>query len=224
MIPVDELIRSRRKTFALIVQPDGRLVVRAPLRASQAEIQRLVEKHAAWILKKQEKARLQQARRPAYTYLPGDEFLYLGIRRRLEVREMKRPLLLLDGETFYLARSAQESAASIFRAWYRAQAARFIPDRVAVLAKMYAFQPRGVRITSARTRWGSCGSSGSLSFTWRLMIAPPEVIDYVILHELVHLEIKNHAPAFWERVKALVPEYKERVRWLKAHASWGAGL
>ncbi len=224
VIPIDELIRSRRKTIALIIQPDGRLIVRAPLRASQAEIQRVLERHRSWILKKQAQVRSQQAACPVHTYRPGDRFLYLGKVCQLEIRDAKRPLLALDGETFYLARSAQQSAAAVFRAWYRAQAARFIPDRVAALAKMNGFHPRGVRITSARTRWGSCSQAGNLSFTWRLMIAPPEVIDYVILHELTHLEIKNHTPAFWERLKSLVPEYKERVRWLKAHAQWGTGL
>lgn len=224
MIPIDELVRTRRKSIALIVQPDGRLLVRAPLRASQAEILAVVEKHSRWILKKQAQARAMRLTHPPHTYLPGDEFWYLGAPRRLEVVEGSRPALMLRGDVFRLSRLSLPKAATIFRNWYRAQAKRFFADRVSALAARYGFQPRAVRVTSARRRWGSCSPSGTLAFSWRLMIAPPAVIDYVILHELIHLEIKNHSPAFWSRVQQLVPDYKTCVRWLKTHACLATDL
>jgi hypothetical protein len=221
---IDEIIRSRRKTIAIIVQPDGRLVVRAPLRTSQADIRRMVEKHHAWILKKQAQAREMRASRPLRTYEAGDEFWYLGEPRRLDVQEGNREALTLEGATFTLRGSVQEKADDLFRAWYRTQALRLLPDRVTALASRHGFQPRGVRVTSACTRWGSCSPSGMLAFTWRLMIAPWPVIDYVILHELAHLKIRNHSRAFWELVQVLSPDYKMHVRWLKAHAHYGSDL
>jgi predicted metal-dependent hydrolase len=72
-----------------------------------------------------------------------------------------------------------------------------------------------VRISSARTRWGSCSSRGSLSFTWRLVMAPVEVVDYVIVHELAHLRVHNHSPEFWKEVARLMPDYAQRKQWLK---------
>ncbi len=76
---------------------------------------------------------------------------------------------------------------------------------------------KSIRITSARTRWGSCSSKGNLSFTWRLVMAPPQVIDYVVAHELAHLQVRNHSPAFWQKVKTIMPDYLQYRRWLDAH-------
>ena len=72
-----------------------------------------------------------------------------------------------------------------------------------------------MKITDARTRWGSCSTRGSLNFSWRLVMAPPAVIDYVILHELAHLKIHNHSSNFWSRVAQLVPDYREHKKWLE---------
>jgi predicted metal-dependent hydrolase len=80
---------------------------------------------------------------------------------------------------------------------------------------MNGFAWKQIRISSARTRWGSCSTTGNLSFTWRLVLAPLEVIDYVVIHELVHTTIKNHSPAFWHRVAEIMPGYKQQVTWLK---------
>jgi hypothetical protein len=87
--------------------------------------------------------------------------------------------------------------------------------RAAELARKNGFRYATIRITSAKTRWGSCGSSGSLNFPWRLVMAPLDVIDYVIVHELVHLRIRNHSKRYWEAVKRIMPDYKARLDWLK---------
>jgi hypothetical protein len=85
--------------------------------------------------------------------------------------------------------------------------------RATELGLVYA----SLRITSARRRWGSCGPKGTLNFSWRLVMAPPPVIDYVIVHELAHLEIRNHSRLFWERVARWSPDYKQQQAWLKAN-------
>ncbi|MBK7452806.1 MAG: M48 family metallopeptidase [Anaerolineales bacterium] len=72
-----------------------------------------------------------------------------------------------------------------------------------------------MKISSARTRWGSCSPDGTLNFTWRLVMAPLEVIDYVVIHELAHLRVKNHSSKFWDVVKAIDPQYKEKRKWLR---------
>jgi len=77
-----------------------------------------------------------------------------------------------------------------------------------------------IRISSARTRWGSCSSRGTLSFTYRLVMAPPDVVDYVVLHELVHTQIHNHSKTFWNKVAKLMPDYKPRLAWLKKNGKY----
>ncbi len=102
---------------------------------------------------------------------------------------------------------------------YKALAKQVIPPRVSQLAKQYGFSYNAVRITSARTRWGSCSSKKNLNFTYRLALAPPEVRDYVIVHELCHLREMNHSKRFWSEVYSIMPNYKEHEKWLKQNGA-----
>lgn len=108
-------------------------------------------------------------------------------------------------------------AERIFISWYTVQAKPVITERVKEYAANYGFIYRQVKITDAQTRWGSCSPSGSLNFSWRLVMAPIRVIDYVVVHELVHLNEKNHSGRFWDNVKAILPDYTQQVQWLKTN-------
>ncbi|MCX6036484.1 MAG: SprT family zinc-dependent metalloprotease [Chloroflexi bacterium] len=213
-IPIDHLIHSRRKTVALIIQRDGSLTVRAPLRMSAVHIQEFVHNHEQWIHKKQ--AQAQAAPPPLKKhYLDGETFLYLGKEVPLTIVARQRFALTFSGYKFHLANSNLPKARQVFIRWYKAQALAVISERVAFHAEKNGFTWRKIRISSARTRWGSCSTNGTLSFTWRLVLAPPEVIDYVVVHELAHTQIKNHSPNFWHRLAEILPEFKRHVSWLK---------
>lgn len=97
----------------------------------------------------------------------------------------------------------------------RACAEETIPKRVAFYAKIMGVQPSGIKITSAKTRFGSCSGKNSLCFSWRLMLYPPEAVDYVVVHELAHIREKNHSPAFYAVIAAVLPDYKAREQLLK---------
>jgi predicted metal-dependent hydrolase len=213
-IPIDRLVRTRRKTIAIVVERDGKLTVRAPLRMADVHIREFVEAHSDWILKNQAKARLS-APPPQKQYIPGETFLYLGRPYPLTIIPRQRPALTFDGSAFRLAQSALPKAEEAFARWYKKQALEVFTERVELLSGRYGFTYQKIRISSARTRWGSCSSKGTLSFTWRLVLAPLEVADYVVIHELVHTKIKNHSKTFWARVGELLPDYKTCVRWLK---------
>ena len=212
---VNEIIRSKRKTLALIVKPDGSLLVRAPLRATKAGIEEFVEKNRGWIERHQARALAHLPPAPR-GYLPGETFLYLGTGYGLEIAEGQQESLRLEGR-FRLAVSQQSDAASVFERWYREQARQVLTARVDLYARQSGFQYKGIRITSARTRWGSCSAKGSLSFSWRLIQAPLAVVDYVVIHELVHTVFHNHSKQFWHRVATILPEYKEHRSWLREH-------
>lgn len=104
---------------------------------------------------------------------------------------------------------------------YRSAAREYIPQRVAYYADAYSHLIKHpystITIRDQKTRWGSCSSRGTLSFNWRLMLAPPGILDYVVVHELCHLEHMNHSKDFWSCVEAILPDYKERRKWLKEH-------
>ncbi len=211
---IDRLVRSKRKTFALIVEGDGSLVVRAPLRASRAQIERIVEQKAEWIRARQEQVRRAAQQFPPRRFAEGEPFLYLGQSYPLHVVEKQSVPLVFDG-ALRIARPALPDAARLLEDWYRRQARQLFEGRVALYARQHGFTYRQVRLSSARTRWGSCGPKGDLNFTWRLVMAPLAVVDYVVLHELVHLVEKNHSPRFWSRLAALFPGYRAPRAWLK---------
>jgi predicted metal-dependent hydrolase len=94
--------------------------------------------------------------------------------------------------------------------WYRARAAEEITERIAAWSQETGWQPRAVLIRDQRRRWGSCSADGTLRFNWRLVMAPPSVIDYVVVHELAHLRVHNHSPAFWAEVARHIPDHKAR--------------
>ena len=209
-----QLIRSRRKSIALIVQRDGTLVVRAPLRTPQAHIEAVLAEKEEWIREKQEHNRkLWNAQAPR-TFNGGEEFLFLGKSYRLAIVEGQKQALEFR-EGFYLRRSAIKLASATFEKWYREQARQIFTERVGFFARRHGFRYRSIRISGARTRWGSCGAKGTLNFSWRLAMAPLEVIDYVVMHELAHLEEKNHSRKYWARVERMMPDYKLRRQWLK---------
>jgi len=210
---IDRIIRSKRRTIALIVETDGSVTVRAPLRTTDRSILKFVEEHAGWVESKQAKIREAVPIQPKQ-YLPGESFLYLGQSYPLEVvRNQKRKLMLEDG--FKLSESMQANAKQIFQNWYRQEAGRIIPERVQRFAEDHHFSYKKIRISSARTRWGSCSASGTLSFSWRLIMTPLDVVDYVIIHELVHTIHHNHSKQFWEMVEILLPDYRDRRKRLK---------
>ncbi len=213
-VQIDHLVRSRRKTITLVVRSDGTLEVRAPAQMAEADIRAFIEKHADWVRKHQTRAQ-KYAPPPKKRYQEGETFLLLGQAFPLKIVPHQRAALTFDGDTFRLAKSALPKAEEVFTRWYKAQAALVLAMRLPALASKHGFKYQQIRISSARTRWGSCSAKGTLSFTWRLVMAPPEVVDYVILHELVHTQIPNHSKDFWARMAALMPDYKKHRLWLK---------
>jgi len=214
MLPPYKIIRSKRKTIALIVEPDGRLVVRAPKRVSDREIQRLVKHKEKWIRKKLGEVQKNNELLKSKSFVDGETFWYLGKNYPLKIVDDLQPTLVL-GRKFYLARRAREYAQEMFTEWYREQARAEVTRRADYYTNRHGLQYRRIRITSARTRWGSCSSTGNLNFTWRLVMAPPGVIDYVVAHEVAHLKIKNHSKSFWVLVERIMPDYKRYKTWLK---------
>ena len=216
MLKIDRLIRSRRKTISLIVQANGNLIVRAPLHTPEATIQQWVETKEHWVKSHQKKALTAASKVKPKQFLDGEIFLFLGQAYPLKIVPQMRETLAFDSQ-FKLAARGCGQAANIFEKWYKIQAMKVISERAAWFAERHGFAYKQVKITSARTRWGSCSSSGTLSFTWRLIMAPLSIIDYVIIHELAHTVQRNHAAAFWNVVQGIIPDYKQKRAWLKTN-------
>lgn len=168
-----ELIRSKRKTLALYVRRDGRIEVRAPLRASRSDIDGFVITKLAWIEK---------------------------TRRKLALRQEEKQTLQV---------TVQEEAR------YKKQAKAYLQGKCLYFSEIMGLRHGEIKINGAKTRWGSCNRKGDINFTYRLIFAPEEVIDYVVVHELAHLKEMNHSDRFWTVVEQTMPDYKARRQKLR---------
>ena len=211
-IAVAKLIRSRRRTLALEISANAELIVRAPLSTSQEYIKKFILQKSAWIRKKQQLINDFRKQHPVTEYVDGAKILYLGETYQLKVIDDAE--IFFADALFFPKRFLNKAPMHLLH-WYKKQALEVISARVAFYAKQIGVQYTAVKISSANKRWGSCSQKGSLNFSWRLIKAPEMVIDYVVVHELVHLWVKNHSRKFWYEVAKIFPLYKTARRYLK---------
>lgn len=210
------LIRSRRRTAAICIRPGGRVEVRAPLRLGRREIDRFVDEKAGWIAAHAAAAAAAAARRQAFQVEPGHGFLWLG-REYPAVYRPGGPAADFDGDRFFLPSACGTVNRPAMVRLYKDMAAVLITGRVEEYVARMGLRPRSVKITAARTRWGSCSGKNSLCFSWRLALTPLDCVDYVVVHELCHMKEHNHSPAFWKQVENVLPDYRRRQGELKRY-------
>jgi len=214
---IHEIIRSRRRTVGLQVTQDARLIVRVPPKMPVETVRELVRQKLPWILNRQRFVREHYLPALPKNFIAGEKFLYLGKEYELFVAPGEYGSLVFNEKGFFIREGCVSLARWLFQDWYRKQAAAFMSDRVRYYTGVTGARYSGIGISNARRRWGSCSSKGVLNFSWRLMMAPREVVDYVVVHEVVHLEILNHSQAFWRKVEALAPDHLKAKHWLERH-------
>lgn len=215
-IQIDKIIRSSRRTLSLEITRDAQLVVRAPRFVPERAIQRFITEKTLWITKKQAQQRKRLTENPQKKFQNGESFWFLGESYELMVRNTWSPKLSFE-KGFIMCSSVLHKSEALFEQWYRKQARNIISQRVAFWATHHDVEYRKITITHAQKRWGSCNRLKNLSFSWRLVMAPMKVVDYVVVHELAHTKEMNHSKRFWGLVAQMYPEYKEHKKWLKEH-------
>jgi hypothetical protein len=226
--PSPPVYRIRRSSLArrsrLTLTNDGEAIVVLPLRVPEALAAVLVARHARWIDRHQTRIREQQQARAARPLLgAGREILFRGVPHRVvsiaAVDGRKRPTIRLDGTRIVVISSPLErrSTTELLEAWLRARAREHIQARVAVRAAEMGIATKRLDIRDQKTRWGSASARGTLSFSWRLVMCPPWVLDYVVVHELAHLKIAGHQLRFWRLVEKYHPQSRAARKWLRDH-------
>ena len=214
VVKIEKIIRSKRKTISLQITDKATLIIKAPYEVSEQTIKDIIAKHAKWINKKREEILSRDPKFIKKEFVNGEGFLYLGKHYKLTIVDKQaEPLVFKNG--FFLSKAYLPIAREVFVNWYRERAYEKISERVEWYAKKRGFKYNKINITNAQKRWGSCSAKGNLNFSWRLIMAPLCVIDYVVVHELVHLEEMNHSKSFWNKVKMLMPNYEKYKNWLK---------
>jgi predicted metal-dependent hydrolase len=206
---------NRRRTIGLMVDHEG-LKVASPWYVPMHEIYEMLLRSEAWVL---DKLAAWQSRLPAERgWASGDVLHFLGknVQLKLDVALVGHGVWLERGLMHVYAPSRDAQAVrELVTIWYRDQAARHFPERVAAVSPSLGVRASRVIVSNARTQWGCCNSEGEVRLNWRLMQARPAVIDYVVVHELAHLRHMDHSPAFWAAVAAACPQYRKLREELK---------
>ena len=219
-----EVVRSRRSTTDIIIERDGRVVVRAPEEADDAQLAEIVRARHYWIYQGLAEWRDLNATRVLREYRNGEGFLYLGASYRLLLlSDQETPLQLKNGR-FALRRDlvdqgGVDAARGAFRDFYIAKGQERLPRRVAYYAPKVGVGPSGVEVRDLGHRWASCSRTGKLSFHWKCLMAPQTIIDYIVVHELCHFHHGDHSDAFWNEVDKVLPDFRERKEWLRKHGA-----
>ncbi len=213
--PIALTVSKRAKRLTLRLDSgSGEVRVVAPPSVPVAEVTRFVARHADWV------HRRLAALPPHNPFVDGGLVPYLGIDHGIRLDPTRRrPVERVDGA--FLIGGRPEHLARRLTDHLKAEARREISTRAHDKATAIRRRVAGISIRDTRSRWGSCSGAGRLNFSWRLILAPEPVLDYVVAHEVAHLHEMNHGPRFWSLVERLHPDMDSARRWLKAH---GTGL
>jgi predicted metal-dependent hydrolase len=211
-LPYDIRRSDRARRIRVAVEHDGRVVVTLPARARERDAAAAVAELRGWIDRRRDEA---AARRAALAGTPGT-VPYLGTELTL-VPEPGRTRVHRRGDALLVP--AGEAAGAAIERFYRRVARAEIAPRVEAATAAVGRACTKLTIRAQRTRWGSCSSTGALSFNWRLLLAPEPVLDYVVWHEACHLVVMDHSARFWALVEHHLPTYREQQRWLRRHGS-----
>lgn len=213
-----EVRRSpRRKSVQITVDRGGELVLSAPEGCAIATMASFVREKRLWIYEKLAEKEALLADAPMKRFVSGEGFPYLGRSHRLLlVRDQDVPVKLEHGR-FKMRRDAAPKGQVHMACWYAERAQQWIARRVDRYRRRIGVEPAGVVVQDLGYRWGSCGKGAKLYFHWRSILLPPRVVEYVVVHELVHLIEPHHTPAFWARVERAMPDFATRKQWLAEH-------
>lgn len=216
---VFSLERRKRKTLAIEVHPDGSVRVKAPLRLPLHQIRERVEQREGWIVKQQRRFAELPPPLPEREYVSGESYCYLGRQVRLMVIAGKLEAVKLRGSTLEVTLadpSETDRVRLLVQRWFRARAEEVFHERLAhccnQVAPLGIAHPGTFTVRRMRRRWGSCSADGRILLNTQLVGASLSCIDYVIIHELCHVQQHNHSRAFYALLSAALPDWRERKR------------
>jgi predicted metal-dependent hydrolase len=205
---IDYRVSPRRKSIALMVTAEGRVVVTMPRGTSKANLARALEKHGAWIERK------VAERQAAWGRLKAGEAFLLGEAFRLTVLKGAVGVISLNTKEIRVPLPDGADLWSRLVGWYAERASHLLKERVSHFAACMGLTPGPVALKEWKRRWGECHPDGALKFNWRLIMLPADIIDYVVVHELAHLKVPGHNPRFWSVVAQVLPDYDSRRAWM----------
>lgn len=215
MIVPDLIERSKRKTLSLSVMKDGAIIVKAPLSMQESVINKFIEEKQGWI--KEKLAIVNKTNNKFEDIIKYKAFLLYGNKYGLLLADTKK---IETNDKFQILvpnKTEPEKILKQLKAWYKKVAKKILQDRLKFIEEHIRLKSNSMRINDSKGRWGSCNSRGIISFNWRVILLPPQIIDYVIVHELCHLVEMNHSKKFWGLVGRFLPNFEASKKLIKEY-------
>lgn len=220
-IPINfEIEYKKRKTFAIEIIPPNKIKVKSPRGISKSKIEELVHSKANWIIKKLEEFKDIEHMQIERRFVDGEIFMYLGKEYILKItqdKNLKKAEVSICNEFIHVKtpKIEIEIIKKIMIEWYKIECDKKIRERIEVYGQKLGEMPRIIKVKEQKRRWGTCTSRRDVLFNWKCIMAPIDVIDYIVVHELCHLVHMNHSANFWSLVKSNFPHYEEKKQWLR---------
>lgn len=216
-----EVVRTKRRKTITISIFNGSVKLTIPSQFSDFSIKELIKKRKSWIIKKlkeEEKTFIPSPKE----YVNGEIFTYLGRNYRLKILTARICNVKLIGG--FIVVSIPDileinKIKELLVEWYELHATNRLNKITRKYAKIIDVQPNSIRVRNYKSRWGSCSSKGEISYNWRIIIAPPNVVNYIVVHELCHLIEHNHSKDYWLHVSKYLHDYKKHHKWLRLNGS-----
>lgn len=206
---------ERRKTVSIFIERDGSVRVLAPITATDAVIENAVKAKEYQIYSKLAKWKELNQGKVNREYVNGQSFLYFGRNYRLAIVENQAVPLRLSGGNLLLDKKYLNKADKVFKDFYKEKVEQKIEERLKIIEEKFQFKPTSVKVLELQNRWASWTPKNGLNFHWKCAMAPVPVLDYIITHEMVHLQFPNHSTAFWNELDKKMPNFREHESWLK---------
>ena len=239
-----DIVRRKRKTISIKIEENGHVIVSAPLRTSKEYILKVVQSKADWIIKNQAEIEKRGSKKIIREFTEGSTFMYLGEEYPLhlifneskknitvELEELVNQLniffnidinsenKLKKSKEFIINTNSMdvEKIRVALEKWYREETLKIVTKRIDYYADNFKDKVTNIRVKEQKRRWASCTGKNAILFNWRISMARADVIDYIVVHEMCHMDHRNHSKYFWDRVEEIMPNYKEKHEWLKTN-------
>jgi len=218
------LVYKKRKTMGIYVDLYGNVEVRVPKDTTEKNVLQFLEDKWDWVLKNSNEMKEKTGEQKSKNYDHGENFLYLGDAYPIHIFvniEIEQDYVEFTEEVLniHVKQHEDERIKQALKRFYYQQCKSLVEKRIQINQKNFKTKPRSIRISDNKSNWGSCDAKMQLTFNWKLAMAPLDVIDYVVVHEMCHMVHLNHDRSFWRLVGKILPDYEEMQNWL-ALSSW----
>ena len=217
-IPEYTTIFSKRKSISIVINRNGEIIVKAPVKTNKLYINEIIKSRINFINKHRDIILKKRAIHPKKECKEGETFYYLGDEYKLhfDINETK---IKIQNNNILVPIKETEILKIMIIKWYKREAKTILANRLNYFSSKTSINYNSLKITSAKNRWGSCGRQGNINLNWKLVMLPIELIDAVVVHELVHIKIDNHSKKYYEKVREIISNYNELNKELKKHSA-----